>query len=77
MNFVGYTLVLLRSVEGDASNGGVSNEAMGLKWEEHNESIACLWYTPYAYYLSGFEMIERTTHVSVLLRLQYMLSMML
>ena len=42
MNFVGYTLVLLRSVEGDASNGGVSNEAMGLKWEEHNESIACL-----------------------------------
>ena len=39
---VGCTLVLLRSVEGDASNGGVSNEAMGLKWEEHNESIACL-----------------------------------
>ena len=33
--------------------------------------------TPYMrIILSGFEMLERTTHVSVLLRLQYMLSMM-
>ena len=76
MNIVGYALVL-RSVEDDASEGGVSNEAMGLRWEEHNKSIACLWYTLYAYSLSGFEMLEMTTHVSVLLRLQYMLSMML
>ena len=77
MHYVGYTLVMLRSVDDDASNAGVSNEAMGLRWEEHNESIARLSCTLYAYYLSGFEMRERTTHVSVLLRLQYMLSMML
>ena len=42
MNFVWYTLVLLRSVDDDASNGGVSNEAMGLRLEEHNKSFACL-----------------------------------